>query len=191
MRPMLKPLLLAALLLGLVGCEASHPLYPTGIYRTAAAFRRRQPSLAGTKAGLTAFQHKVFVINQLSKSARRTKTALDSVWGYAAADGQAYRTYRRGAYKVAQEDTLMIYSRHEGKATHFYFSTGLAGPVIALNKKMLRQTFADNTAFINLLGQLRWYESPLAPVQAPTTYKTYKIAALYRQSLTLPGTQPR
>ncbi len=188
---MLKSLLFAALLLGLVGCEVSHPLYPTGIYQTAAAFRRRQPSLVGTKAGLTTFQHKVFVLNQLSKATQRTKTALDSVWGYATTDGQAYRTYRRGVYKVAQQDTLMVYSRHEGKSTHYYFSAGLTGPVISLSKKRLRQAFADNSVFISLLNQLRWYESPLAPEPGPTIYKTYKIAALYRQSLTLPGNQPR
>ena len=188
---MLKSLLLATLLPGLVSCEVSHPLYPTGIYRTAVTFRQRQPSLAGTKADLTAFQHKVFVIDKANRSSPRIKIALDSVWGYATTDGQAYRTYQRGAYKVAQEDTLMIYSRHVGKTTNYYFSAGLAGPVIPLNKKRLRREFANNTVFINLLDQLRWYESPLALVQAPTSYKTYKVAALYRQSLTLPGNQPR
>lgn len=187
---MLKSLLLVAFTLGASGCEVTRPLYPTGIYRTPTAFRRQQPSIAGSKAGLVAFQRKVLVIRHLNSISIHTKISLDSVWGYAA-DGWAYRIYRRGAYKVEQKDTLMIYSRHEGKATHYYFSAGLAGPVISLSKNKLRQAFAENTVFVGLLRQLRWYESPLVSVQGPTTYKTYKVAALYRQSLTLPSNQPR
>jgi hypothetical protein len=189
--PMLKSLLLVAAVGGLAGCQASRPFYPTGLYRTAADFRNQQPALPGTKAGRTSFGRKAFVVETAGSTSHRTKIPLDSLWGYAA-EGWAYRIFRRGVCKVKQNDTLVIYSQHVGKSTHHYFSAGLTGPVTLLTKKKLQQAFATNNAFITLLKQLKWHESVLAVQQAPGSYKSYRIVALYRQSLGLPTSyQPR
>ena len=185
----MKALLAVILGAGLAGCQASRPFYPTGLYRTAADFRRQKPSLPGTKAGRTSFGRKAFVVKATGDNTQRTKLPLDSLWGYVA-EGQAYRILRRGACKVEQNDTLMIYSQHAGKSTHHYFSAGLMGPVTFLTKKNLRQAFAGNIAFISLLNQLKWHDSVLAAQQLPGSYKNYRIVTLYRQSLGLPDKQP-
>lgn len=190
---MIKYLLLAGLL-GLAGCQTSRPQSPTGIYKTAAAFRRQQPSLAGLNAGKVFLARKVYVLNAPGSSERRTKVSLDSVWGYAGANHAAYRLYKHAAYEVEQADTLSIYSRlvSNGKTQQriYFFSQGLTGPVQRLSKKYLKQTYADNPRFLDQLASMKWYHSLAFHESPPAGPRSFRLATLYRQSLGLPTISP-
>lgn len=180
-------LLLGALAL-LVACQSTRPLYPTGLYYTAEDFRLHRPALPGTGAGRVLLARKMYV---RTAPGERRKVPLDSLWGYAGANREAFRVYRRGVYLVEQVDTLVVYSRHEGKTTHHYFSTGLSGPVTSMSRRKLKQTFADNPTFLRLLRQRKWYQS-LEATQSPAgALKAYPLVALYRQSLGLPAAAAR
>ena len=195
-----KNLLFIGLLLGLAACQTTRTFYPTGIYATAAAFRQQRPSLAGTQAGRAFFQRKAFVVNPAVGRAR-TKVPFDNLWGYAAADGRAYRVFRNQEFQVEQADTLTIYSQlistgptaatPQQYERHFYFSVGLAGPVQALTTRRLKQTFAHNPAFLDLLKRRPWLESIVATDRRPDGLETYRLVTLYRQSLALATTPPR
>ena len=199
-----KSLLLAGLLLGLASCQSERlRLSPTGVYSTAASFRQQQPSLAGSQVSRSWLRRRVFVADPAA-SGSRTKVSLDTVWGYAGANGRAYRVFKRGTYQVEQPDTLTIYSQQELKylpnsspgsnvllpETNYYFSAGLAGPVQPLTKKNLRRAFANNPTFLQLLQHLKWSQALTASPAQPTVSRTYKIVDLYRQSLALPTAQP-
>ncbi|MGI4833561.1 MAG: hypothetical protein ACRYFK_08890 [Janthinobacterium lividum] len=189
---MSKLLLPAAALAGLAACQTSHLPYSAGIYRSAAAFRQQRLNLNGTQVKPAFTGHHLLVVQAKSGAIKRVKVAPDSIWGYVTARGQAYRTFQRQAYSIRQVDTLTIYSRHVGKNTHFYFSQGLTGPIVVLAPKRLRETFGSNPTFMSLLGQFKWYQRLEAP--EPTAGSTqprgtsYRVVALYRQSLGLPIT---
>jgi len=188
-------LLLSTLLLGAAACQTGRPLSPTGIYKTAGAFRQQQPSLLGDRAGQLLFSRKLYVVAPAGSSKLRTKIASDSVWGYAGANREAYRLYRRLAYRVEQVDTLSVYSRvvSNGKSQHtiYYFSQGLSGPVMRLSKKYLKRTYAGNSRFLELLASLKWYQSVAAYESPAMGPRAFRLVALYRQSLGLPASYPR
>ncbi|QKG55625.1 hypothetical protein GKZ68_02615 [Hymenobacter sp. BRD128] len=188
---MVKQLLWAGLL-GLAGCQTSRPQSPTGIYKTAAAFRQRQPSLAGLNAGKVFLARKVYVVNAPGSGERRTKVSLDSVWGYAGSNHVAYRLYKHAAYEVEQADTLSIYSRltSNGKTQQriYFFSQGLTGPVQRLSKKYLKQAYADNPRFLDPLASMKWYHSLAFYESPPAGPRSFRVVALYRQSLGMPAT---
>lgn len=177
---MLKLLLLGATLLALAACQATYPRYPVGTYDTAAAFRRGQPSRVGTQVKPDFWGRHVVVKQDLTGT--RAPVALDSIWGYARASGQAYRCVGHYVYAVQQVDTLAVYSRHVGKTTLYYCSQGLAGPLVLLRRRPVRQAFATNPAFTSLLEQTHLYRHLTArePHAAGTRYR---VVALYRQSL--------
>lgn len=180
-------LLLGALAL-LAACQGTRPLYPTGLYRTAGDFRLHRPALAGFRAGRVPLARKLYV---RTAPGEHQKVPLDSLWGYAGADHEAFRVYQRGTYQIEQVDTVVVYSRHKGKNIHYYFSAGLAGPVIQLSSHKLKQAFASNPTFLRLLKQRRWYQS-LDATQSPAgAPKAYRLVALYRQSLGLPASAAR
>lgn len=182
------PILLPGALALLAACQSTRPLYPTGLYRTAEDFRQHRPALAGIGAGRVVLARKLYV---RTGPGERQKVPLDSLWGYAGANHEAFRVYQRGIYQLEQVDTLVVYSRHEGKATHYYFSAGLVGPVTRLSNRKLKQTFASNPAFLHLLKQRKWYQ-PLDATQSPAgAPKAYRLVALYRQSLGLPAAAAR
>lgn len=197
---MSKILPFTGLLLGLAACQTSRPFYPTGIYTTAAAFRQRQPSLPGTQAGRAFFQRKAFVVSRVG-GRPRTKVPFDNLWGYAGADGRAYRVFQRREYQVEQADTLTIYSQlltttatpsaPQQFQQQYYFSAGPDGPVQVLSMRRLKRTFATNRAFLSLLKQRPWLESLVATDRQPGTSPTYRLVRLYRQSLALPAQPPR
>ena len=187
-------LLLGSLLLSLAACQTGRPSLPTGIYKNSAAFRRQQPSLAGSGAGQVFLARKLYVRNPPGRAERRTKVPLDSAWGYAGADRGAYRIFRRVAYRVEQPDTLAIYSRvvSNGKSTStiYYFSSGLDGPVIRLSRRKLRQAFANNPPTLNSFQTLKWYQS-LDHFDRTPQGRRFRLVALYRQSLGLPAASLR
>jgi hypothetical protein len=192
---MRHPLVFSALLVGLAACQSSRPLSPTGIYKTAQAFRQQQPSLPGTNAGRVFMGRKLYVVAPTSSGKQRTKIALDSAWGYAGANHEAYRLYRRQAYRVEQADTLAVYSRvvSNGRSQQivYYFSQGLNGPVERLSKKRLKRAYAASPSFLALLGSVKWYQS-LAAYEAPASGpRSFRLVSLYRQSLGLPATYSR
>jgi hypothetical protein len=189
-------LVAASLALSLSACQSSRLVYPTGIYKSAASFRQQRPNTPGTQAGRVLFQRKLFVETAAAGGHDRTKVALDSAWGYAAANGAAYRVYRRQAFRVEQVDSLVLYSHQDylpdpayvatatplHHTTRYYFSNGLTGPVQLLTRKRLKRTFATNLAFVRLLDQ-RLFHSLTAREQQGSDPNTYRVVALYRQSL--------
>jgi hypothetical protein len=188
-------LIVSTLLLGAAACQSSRPLSPTGIYKTAEAFRQQQPSLPGSRAGRVLFSRKLYVLAPTGSGKQRTKVAVDSVWGYAGANQEAYRIYRHRAFRVEQADTLSVYSRvvSSGKSrqTIYYFSQGLNGPVERLSKKYLKRTYASSPRFLELLGSLKWYQSVAAYESPAAGPRSYRLVSLYRQSLGLPAAHPR
>ena len=189
-------LVVVSLTLSLAGCQSSRLVYPTGIYKSATSFRQQRPNTPGTQAGRVLFQRKLFVETAAAGGHDHTKVALDSAWGYAAANGAAYRVYRRQAFRVEQVDSLVLYSHQEylpdpayaatatplQHTTRYYFSNGLNGPVQLLTRKRLKRTFATNLAFVQLLDQ-RLFHSLAAREQQGSDPNTYRVVALYRQSL--------
>ena len=190
----------AGLALGLAGCQSSRAVYPTGIYQSAISFRQQRPSTPGTQAGRVVFRHKLFVEAATPTGSHRTKVAMDSAWGYADAQGSAYRVYRGQAYRVAQVDSLVVYTHQEylpdpayvatatplRPTTQYYFSNGLTGPVQFLNRKRLKRTFAANRAFVQLLDRQLFTSLTATTRQAPDP-GAYRVVALYRQSLAQPA----
>jgi hypothetical protein len=182
----------SVLLFGLAACQSSRPLSPTGIYKTAQAFRQQRPSLPGTNAGRVFLARKLYVVAPAGSGKARAKIALDSVWGYAGANHEAYRVYRRRAYRVEQADTLAMYSQvvSNGKSqqTIYFFSQGLNGPVERLSKKRLKQAYAAYPHFLELLGSVKWYQS-LAAYEVPAAgTRSFRLVSLYRQAIGLPAT---
>ena len=190
----------AGLAFSLAGCQSSRIIYPTGIYQSAASFRQQQPSTPGTEAGRVLFRRKLFVEVATPTSRHRTKVAMDSAWGYADANGLAYRVYRGQAYRVAQVDSLVVYTRQEylpdpayvatvtplRHTTQYYFSNGLTGSVQFLTRKRLKRVFAANRAFVQLLDQQLFTSLTATTRQAPDP-GAYRVVALYRQSLAQPA----
>ena len=190
-------LLAASLALGLSACQISRTTYPTGIFTSAAAFRQRQPSLVGDKAGRVVFRRKLFVEGPTTP---RTTVAMADAWGYADTRGTAFRVFKGHPFQVEQADSLVLYSNQEYKSdpayvatatpnkltTAYYFSRGLTGPVQPLTRRRLRRTFADSPTFLGLLDQ-RPHRSLLANQSPATAPPSYRVVALYRQSLAQPG----
>lgn len=183
---------LPTLLLGapalLAACQGTRPLYPVGLYRTAADFRVHHPTPVGTRAGRVLPARAAYV--ETSFDARR-RVALDSLWGYAGVDGAAYRVYRHQAYQLEQVDTLTIYSvltsADKRSFRSYYFSSGLNGPVQHLTRRQLQQTFAGNPAFLVLLRQLPWYQPARGVASSQVGAGGFWVVALYRQALGLPA----
>lgn len=183
---------LAAIGFGLASCQSMRPLYPAGAYATGTAFQQQRPSLAGSDAGPTLLHRKISVDNPAGSDRKRVKISRDSLWGYAKANGRAFRLFRGRPYQIEQADTLMIYSQQQQSVTYltqrsgpattteYFFSSGLNGPVLPLRKKALRQAFATNPAFLRLLKQNKW-NRPLLAYNEQT--KRFRIVALYQESL--------
>lgn len=169
-------LLLVLPALVLAACQTSR--LPPGIYETAAAFRQRQPSVAGRQAGTNSFRSLVFAVRVAGRPGRVWESA-PSVWGYVTAAGRPFRLFQHRAYLLKQADTLSIYGFGKG----LFFSAGLNGPVRRLSRHQLRQEFANNTAFLAALTQLGWYRSLAKATPVFGNPRAYRIVELYKQSL--------
>lgn len=157
---------------------------PTGVYKTAGAFLRQVPTLAGTGAHRTFFNTSIVVVNRGSAEVCRTKYPRNAVWGYVDGGGGSWRIVHNQSYQVEQTaDSLAVYSQHVGgKAPHtnYFFSNGLAGPVQRLSKRGLRNVFMnDLPEFVRLVSALRWFQGLTGSV-APSA--EYRVVSLYRQA---------
>lgn len=178
--------------LGLAACQSGRLVYPTGIYSSAAAFRRGQPSVMGEQAGRVFLQRRLYT---KTAGAPRTRVPLADAWGYADARGQAVRLFQQQTFLVEQVDSLVVYSHLDYRLNPayistptpyqptkvYYFSRGLNGPVQLLTLKKLRRSFADQAAFLRLLDQ---YHRPLATTSGPPAAPpSFQVVALYQLSL--------
>ena len=158
-------------LLTLAAVAVATPLTvpPTGVYRTAAQFRRQAPAVAGTDVRLSPKRGGFVVVRERGPKTSKTTVPFDSAWGYVDKSGRAFRYYREVEYRVEQADTLTVYSsitvpgRGEvggpfgGNVSgaqyyaprHYYFSRGLTGIPFLLTAKNLRLAFAaGNPEFV-------------------------------------------
>ena len=157
---------------------------PTGLYRTAGAFLRQSPTLAGVDAFANVFHTKIVIVNRSSQEVCRTKFAYENTWGYVDGNGKAWRIVKNEAYKLVQTaDSFTLYSRYTGgkygHGTSYYFSDGLAGNIYELRRGELSNVFGErNPVFAHLVNNLRWYQS-LTGTDGPRD--KYRVVALYRQ----------
>ena len=170
--------------LGLAGCAASHR-FPAGVYGTSAQFRAQRPALAALDVFPTLSERGLVVVEKTPDAAFKLRVPLDRVWGYADARGRGWRVAGGQAYFIEQADSLMLYSRWVGGrrqvSARYYFSAGLDGPVRPLERAELAQAFAArNPDFVAALQRLKWYQSLTGRDAAA---RTYRVAALFRQSL--------
>jgi hypothetical protein len=166
---------------------------PPGAYRTAAAYRQRQPNPAGTDASYPDKRGQLAVEVPLGAQSTKLHVAPDSVWGYVSAKGRSFRIYRGDEYRLEYADTLCVYSRSanaanpglggtNGMALQYYFSRGLGGLIFPLTARYLREAYeATNPAFVEAVGKLR-----ISPSLSDYDKKTglFWVTKVYRESLT-------
>ena len=165
---------------------------PPGAYRTAAAYRHRQPQPAGTTVYYPDKRGQVVVLVPRGPATEKRRIAPDSLWGFVAGNGRTVRLYRGGEYRLEAADTLCLYSgsaaggggpvaglyggRGAG-ATRYYFSRGPGGFIFPLTLHYLREMYtASYPAFVVRLGQLGFAES-LMDVDRHTG--RYRVSTLY------------
>ena len=170
--------------LGLAGCAASHR-FPAGVYGNSAQFRAQRPALAGHDVFPTLSERGLVVVEKTPEATFKLNVPMGRVWGYADAHGRGWRVSGGQAYFIEQADSLMLYSRWAGGrrqvSARYYFSAGLDGPVRPLESEELAQAFAArNPDFIAALQRLKWYQSLTG---RDASARTYRVAALFRQSL--------
>jgi hypothetical protein len=182
-----------------VGAALAAPLLtpaPTGVYRSAAQYRRGQPAPAGADVRASDKRHGLIVTQrQGSQQFGKTVIPYDSVWGYVNDKGVGYRLFRGEEYRIEAADTLTIYSnnapnRNAGSggpavrtytATGYYFSRGLNGLIFPLTEKNLRLAYeASNPAFVAAIKDLGTLKS-LSDFDKQTG--TYRVLRLYREAL--------
>ena len=180
-----------ACLLPLVPAAAQALLIPSGAYRTAAAYHRRQPQPAGLDATYPNKHGEVVVV--VVHGARKVKLTIapDSVWGYASDKGRTTRLYRGQEYRLEFADTLCVYTSTSLPAsasqvggplanTQYFFSRGLSGLVFPLTTRYVREAYAaGNPAFVAAISKLRLDQS-LVDFDRKTGL--FRITALYREA---------
>ena len=177
--------------LGLVGpATAQVASRPAGAYRTAAAYRHRQPQPAGADAFYPDKRGQVVVVVPRGPETVKLRVSSDSAWGYVSARGQSFRLYRGEEYRLDQADTLCVYSTsfmvvnglRVGAAAgrRYFFSRGLTGLIFPLTSFYLREAYgASNPAFAAALKQL-----PASRSLTDYDRKTglYRVTSVYRQT---------
>lgn len=180
---------LAALVLLASSAQAQAYNQVPGVYRTAEAYRRRQPQPAGSDAFFPDKRGMVVAVVPRGPQTVKLRIAPDSVWGYVSGKGRAYRLYRGQEYQLDQADTLCVYSSISSATSgpqagtssgrQYYFSRGLTGLVFPLTVHYLREAYtASNPGFVTALGQLRFGES-LSDFDKKTGL--FRVTTLYRK----------
>ncbi|MDO7875838.1 hypothetical protein Q5H93_13935 [Hymenobacter sp. ASUV-10] len=184
----------------LVGGALAAPLLtpppPTGVYRSAAQYRRSQPAPAGAEVRASDKRQGLIVMQrQGSQAFGKTVVPYDSVWGYVNEKGVGYRLFQGEEYRIEAADTLTIYSnnapnRNAGSggpamrtytATGYYFSRGLSGLIFPLTEKNLRLAYeAGNPAFVAAVKDLGTLQA-LSDFDKKTG--TYRVVRLYRDTM--------
>jgi|GEM_PF-1657111 len=182
-----------------VGGALAAPLLtppPTGVYRSAAQYRRSQPAPAGAEVRVSERRHGLVVTQrQGSQSFGKRVVPYDSVWGYVNDRGIGYRLFQGEEYRIEAADTLTIYSnnapnRNAGSggpavrtytANGYYFSRGLNGLIFPLSEKNLRLAYeASNPAFVAAIKDVGTLQS-LSDFDKKTG--TYRVVKLYRDTM--------
>ena len=188
------------LLTGAVRAQVPVPI-PPGAYRTAAAYRHRQPQPAGTNAFYPDKRGKLVVEVPRGTGKAKLRVAPDSLWGYVSGKGRTTRFYRGAEYELLHADTLSVYASTDGQlggpqsggvlggssagsaaaATKYFFSRGLTGLIFPLTPRFLREMYAAGTpAFVAALDKLRFDQS-LADRDRKTGL--FRVTTLYREAL--------
>lgn len=161
---------------------------PPGAYRTAEAYRRRQPQPAGTNAFYPDKRGQLVVVVPQGARTAKLRVAPDSVWGYVSGKGRTVRFHSGQEYVLEFADTLCVYSGYPqlAKGTsaqgapRYFFSSGLKGLVFPLTPRYLRALYeASNPAFVAALGKLR-IDQGLSDFDRKTGL--FRVTAVYRQA---------
>lgn len=169
---------------------------PTGVYRSAAQYRRSQPAPAGAEVRASDKRQGLIVTQrQGAQTFGKTVVPYDSVWGYVNEKGISYRLFQGEEYRIEAADTLTIYSnsapnRNAGNggpamrtytASGYYFSRGLSGLIFPLTEKNLRLAYeAGNPAFVAAIKSMGTLQS-LSDIDKKTG--TYRVVKLYRDTM--------
>ena len=196
----MKALLFLLLLLAPLAAPAQVPT-PPGAYRTAAAYRQRQPRPGGLDAFYPDKRGQLVVQVARGPRTEKRRVAPDSVWGYVSGKGRTVRFYRGQEYTLEHADTLCVYTSitqlgQEARpgapasapavfgapgglgAARYFFSRGLTGLIFPLTPRYLREAYAaGNPAFVAALAELRLDQS-LADYDRKTGL--YRVTTLYR-----------
>ncbi|WP_210517861.1 hypothetical protein [Hymenobacter terricola] len=196
------------LLIGLLAsgrAQAQQPGPPPGAYRSAAAYRHRQPRPAGTDAFYPDKRGQLVVVALQGARSVKLRVAPDSVWGYVSGKGHTVRFYRGQEYQLEHADTLCVYSSTTvlvedarmgpviatpggiGGQTlntytpRYFFSLGLSGLIFPLTPRYLRELYAaSNPRFAGAVSSLRIDQS-LTDFDRKTGF--YRVTTLYQQSV--------
>ena len=167
------------LLAGFVRGQVPAPV-PPGAYRTASAYRHRQPRPAGINAFYPDKRGKLVVEVPQGTGKAKLRVDPDSTWGYVSGKGRTTRFYRGAEYELLHADTLCVYASTDGNARYF-FSRGLTGLIFPLTPHFLREMYAAGTpAFAAALGKLRFNQS-LADRDRQTGL--FRVTTLYREAV--------
>ena len=170
---------------------------PAGAYRTAAAYRQRQPRPGGRDAFYPDKRGQLVVVVPRGRGTAKVRVAPDSLWGYASGRGRTTRFFRGQEYVLEHADTLCVYTsttvlgpdaRPGGPAglgvagglgaARYFFSRGLTGLVFPLSPRYLREAYAaGNPAFVAALAGLRLNQS-LVDYDRKTGL--FRVTTLYR-----------
>ncbi|WP_345238506.1 hypothetical protein [Hymenobacter saemangeumensis] len=164
------------------------PVVPTGVYRTAAQYRRQQPAPACSDVRLSDKRGSLVVTQQRGPARLKTLVPLDSVWGYVNGNGRSYRLYRGEEFQIQQADTLSIYSfqhlshgPYQPSTGSYFFSRGLNGMIFPLTQKNLRLAYeASNPAFVEAIKDLGFTQS-LSDYDVAAG--SFRVVKLYRSTL--------
>jgi len=175
---------------------------PPGAYRSAAAYRHRQPQPGGSNAFYPDKRGRLVVEVPRGGRLVKLRVAPDSAWGYVSGKGRSTRFYRGQEYELLHADTLCVYSsttvlvdgaragavlappdNYSGQALNtntprYFFSRGLNGFIFPLTPRYLREMYAASyPGFAAAVGTLRLDQS-LADYDRKTGL--YRVTTLYR-----------
>lgn len=175
-----------------------------GAYRSAAAYRHRQPRPAGSDAFYSDKRGQLVVAVPQGGRIRKLRVAPDSLWGYVSGKGRTIRFYRGEEYQLEFADTLCVCSsttvlggnapvgagnstaaNFGGQALNtyaprYFFSLGLNGFIFPLSPHYLRELYAaSNPSFVAALGRLRLDQS-LVDFDRKTGL--FRVTTIYRQA---------
>jgi hypothetical protein len=178
---------------------------PSGGYRTAAAYHRRQPQPAGLDAFFPDKRGQVVVVVPHGTQKDRLRLSPDSLWGYVSNKGRTFRLFRGNEYRLEHADTLCVYSTNTtlisgdqrgfiGPSTHlggqspagmhYYFSRGLNGLLFPLTVRYLREAYeASDPQFVAALTKMGFTET-LTDVDRTTGL--FRVTVLYRGTAAKP-----
>lgn len=174
-----------------------------GAYRSAAAYRHRQPQPAGSDAFYPDKRGQLVVVVPQGSRHIKLRVAPDSVWGYVSGKGRTTRFYRGEEYQLEHADTLCVYSstttlvggtrggavlatptNFNGQTLNtytprYFFSLGLNGLIFPLTPHYLREMYAaSNPVFAAAVSKLRVDQS-LVDFDRKTGL--FRVTTLYRQ----------